>query len=232
MRDQLGVNERFSIFMFSDSVALGFPPVFSLCNPGRGSDTNFVTSNPRKWEKKFVAKFGKPLDDILADLTSAAEGPHSPILEILIDITNRGELTNTDISRRLVLVSDMLQNSAAHTLFPKRIPIPQAPPRPPQGGPMGGPFVPMPVSPSGANKTNPSRPAAQPKFRLQEPRKLTAKEAENLVDRMGGLSHLNRFRIEVYQIRGKYGDDKLATARQFWDLITNQYGAKIDWKVL
>src|SRR5712692_7447409 len=115
MRDHLGLNERLTIFVFADTVKQGFPYVFSHCNPGRGSDTNIWTSNPRKWEQKFHAKFGQPLDDIMADLIKATEGPRSPILEVLIDLTNREELTRRDLPRRIVLVSDMLQNSDAYS---------------------------------------------------------------------------------------------------------------------
>jgi hypothetical protein len=83
MRDQLGLNERLSLFVFENRVDEGFPPKFSRCNPGRASDTNFFTSNPRKWEKKFNDDFGKPLDKIIAELITPAEGTFSPILEIL-----------------------------------------------------------------------------------------------------------------------------------------------------
>jgi hypothetical protein len=47
-RDQLDVNERMSIFVFSSTVELGFPPAFSRCNPGRGSDTTLLISNPKR----------------------------------------------------------------------------------------------------------------------------------------------------------------------------------------
>jgi hypothetical protein len=48
-----------------------------------------------------------------------------------------------------------------------------------------------------------------------------------------GLPHLRDFKpIVVYQIHGKYPEEKLQMARQFWDLIATQYGARIDWRRL
>jgi hypothetical protein len=233
MRDQLGINERLSIFVFSTFPEPGFPPRFSLCNPGRASDTNLWISNPRRWEKRYMESFGRPLDDIIADLTSASEGPVSPILEILIDITNREEFYSRHIPKRVVVVSDMLQNSDMYTFFPKRILIPQSPPRPAPGTPVGGPFEPMPLTPPSVSRNDASKTGAPaPKYRIPEPRKLSPKDAENMVERKGGLQYLREFRVEVYQIRGKYPEEKLAAARQFWELIANQYGAKIEWKVL
>jgi hypothetical protein len=233
MRDHLGVNERLTIFVFSDTVKQGFSYVFSHCNPGRGSDTNMWTSNPRRWEQQFNAKFGQPLDEIMADLIRATEGPRSPILEVMIDLTNREELIRRDIPRRIVLVSDMLQNSDAYTFFAPRAPrLAPAPQRsaPPPG--IGGPFVPLNLTPPAPRET-PARPiAAAPKQKAVEARKLTPKEVTDIVEKRGGLAQLRKFNLEVYQIRGVYPEDKLSAARAFWDLVATQYGATINWKVL
>lgn len=236
MRDQLGLNERLTIFVFSDTVQPGFLPVFSLCNPGRASNTNIWTSNPRRWEKKFVESFGRPLDAIMAELTQATEGPVSPILEVLIDLSNREELVAGDTRRRIVLVSDMLQNSAIYTFFPKPpAPPPVVRPLPPPPPNIGGPLVePLPINPGSPKSGLTQRPITlpAPKPRPPEPRKLSAKDATEMVDRKGGLRHLRKFKIEVYQVRGVYPDEKLTAARQFWDLIAGQYGVTIEWKVL
>jgi hypothetical protein len=185
MRDQLRLNERLSIFVFDNVFEPGFRPVFSLCNPGRASDTTIIWSNPRRWETRFMESFGKPLDDILDDLAAATEGPVSPLLELLIELSNREELNTGDVERRIVLVSDMLQHSGAYTLFGK-------PPPPP---------------------LDPSR-------------------IESMVELLGGLRHLHRFQLEIYQIRGVYAEERLAAARRFWDQIAEHYGAEIEWKVL
>jgi hypothetical protein len=228
MRNQLGLNERLSLFVFENRVDEGFPPKFSRCNPGRGSDTNIFTSNPRRWEKKFNDDFGKPLDDIIAQLIKPAEGDSSPILEILIDITNRDELNKNDIPRRVVIVSDMLQNSDAYTFFPKPVPIRitvPTPPPPPQAAP--SPFAAPPARP-------PPSPRQITQYRVPPIKKPTPKEIEAMVERKGGLSRLKDFKpIVVHQIHGgKYTEEKLLMAREFWDSIATQYGARIDWKRL
>jgi hypothetical protein len=237
VRDHLGVNEKMSIFVFASTVEQGFPPAFSRCNPGRGSDTTILISNPRKWEKRFVASFGEPLDRVLNELTLPTTGPSSPILEVLIDLTNRQELINPEMPRRIVLVSDMIQNSDAHSLFPSIVaqPVVPIPNRPPG---VGGPYVPVPaplVLPSapGSTTIQPAQPAPpKPVVKRVEPRKLKGDEIVKLVEKKGGLGNLRKFRIEVYQIRGNYQEPRLASAREFWDLLASQYGAKIEWKVL
>ena len=230
MRDQLGINERLSIFVFQSVVQQGFPPVFSLCNPGRGSDTTFWISNPRRWEKRFQESFGKPLDDIITELTTASASQLSPILEVLVDLTNREELSSGEVPRRIVLVSDMLQNSDAYTFFPKPVVIPNSSPASPSttDAPMGGPLVLVPLSRLPQSKTN----TQTGQLRTIPPQKLTSKNIETIVEQKGGLSHLNKFKVEIYQIRGVYPEAKLTAAKQFWDQIANQYGARIEWKVL
>jgi hypothetical protein len=63
---------------------------------------------------------------------------------------------------------------------------------------------------------------------------LTPKEVEAMVERKGGLPRLKDFKsIVVHQIHsGKYTEEKLLMARQFWEAITTQYGARIEWKRL
>jgi hypothetical protein len=229
MRDELGLNERLSIFVFENKVEEGFPPVFSLCNPGRASDTNILTSNPRRWERKFNESFGRPLDEQIDQLTKPAQGDNSPILEILIDITNREELNRGNIPRRIVIVSDMLQNSDAYTFFPKpvaiRVPVPT--PRPPNPPGTNYPFA-----------VPPAQPAPPPRFRTEyrtpSIKKLTPNEVGAMVERKGGLPHLKEFKpIVVHQIHGgKYTEEKLLMAREFWETIATEYGAKIEWKRL
>jgi len=53
-----------------------------------------------------------------------------------------------------------------------------------------------------------------------------------LVERKGGLRHLRKFQIEIYQVRGGYSELLLTSAREFWDLVAGEFGAKIEWKVL
>jgi hypothetical protein len=233
VRDHLGVNEKMSIFVFASTVEQGFAPAFSRCNPGRGSDTTILISNPRKWEKRFVASFGEPLDGVLNALTLPTTGPSSPILEVLIDLTNRQELINPEMPRRIVLVSDMIQNSDAYSLFPSIVtqPVVPIPNRPPA---VGGPLVPAPLVLPSAPGSATVQPPVPPKpvTKKVEPRKLKGDEIVKLVEKKGGLGNLRKFRIEVYQIRGTYQEPRLALAREFWDLLASQYGSKIEWKVL
>lgn len=229
VRDQLAVNARLSIFVFSDHMERGFGPVFSLCNPGRATDTNFWISNPRRWERRFVESFGKPLDQILDDLSAATEGPVSPILEILVDLTNREELLTGGVPRQIIIVSDMLENSDAYSFFPRRMRLPLQNTHPSTNVPTGGPYVPLQIVP---NQTGSASPKPIVSRGFPNVNKLTPTYLEAMVQKKGGLRNLVKFQLEVYQIHGVYPETKLESARKFWDLIAAQYGVRVVWKVL
>jgi hypothetical protein len=134
-----------------------------------------------------------------------------------------------NIPRRIVIVSDMLQNSDAYTSFPRQVairdPVPNPPPASPPSG-AGGPFIAPPAHP-----LPPLRPTVR--YRTPPVKKLTPAEVEAMVERKGGLPRLKDFKpIVVHQIHGKYAEEKLQQARQFWDPIATQYGARIEWRRL
>lgn len=212
IRDEMRANERLSIFVFNSAVDYGFTPVFSLCNPGRGADVNFISSNPRRWEKRFLEKFGAPLEGILADLVRAEDGEYSPILEVIADVSNRSEFVQGRGEKHLVIISDMLQNSSVFTFFPK--PAPAAKTAPPSG--------------ANGSTTETSRTAATP----PPVRMPTKTEATALAMRVGGLSHLAKYKIRAYQVKGKYPEWRLRMAREFWNGVAASVGVSIDWQIL
>jgi len=105
------------IFVFSDLVEVGFQPMFSNCSPGRGSETNEFIDNPRMRQQAFDQGFERPLAEILTQLAEPDSGSSSPILEVLSDISSRVEYRGIDGDRRIVVISDMIQNSEALSLF-------------------------------------------------------------------------------------------------------------------
>ena len=107
------------IFVFSDLVEVGFQPMFSNCSPGRGSETNEFIDNPRMRQQAFDQGFERPLAEILTQLAEPDSGSSSPILEVLSDISSRVEYRGIDGDRRIVVISDMIQNSEALSLFPR-----------------------------------------------------------------------------------------------------------------
>jgi hypothetical protein len=106
-----GKLEIFAVRASSDSL---IEPLLHVCNPGRGSDTNEFTGNPRLMEKRWHEKFMDPLDKILEHaLSDSVSAKQSPIMEEIQQVSVQAFFeTPSKTSKRLVIVSDMLQNSA------------------------------------------------------------------------------------------------------------------------
>ncbi|GAA3075566.1 hypothetical protein GCM10010520_23340 [Rhizobium viscosum] len=117
LKDEIPQDYKLSIFTFQDKVEYGFPPIFSVCSPGRGQETSFWYGNPEKVQRKFAQMFGTPLSTVLSELQKPAEGTESPILEVLADITGREEFYSVQGIHQIILISDMLQNTELLNLF-------------------------------------------------------------------------------------------------------------------
>jgi hypothetical protein len=106
-----GKLEVFAVRSTSDRL---IEPLLQVCNPGRANDTNVLTGNPTLMEKKWHEEFMNPLDKslkvALSDFVSAKQ---SPIMEEIQEVSVDAFFeTPPKTSKRLVIVSDMLQNSA------------------------------------------------------------------------------------------------------------------------
>jgi len=91
-------------------------PTINICNPGRGDNLNTVTGNPVLMKKKWREKFSNPLDQILDNLLSKDIPENvSPIMESIQSIVIsafKGKAL-IDIPKKLIIISDMIQNSPA-----------------------------------------------------------------------------------------------------------------------
>lgn len=106
-----GKLEIFAVRASSDRL---IEPLLHVCNPGRGGDTNEFTGNPRLMEKRWHEKFMDPLDKSLkVALSDSASAKQSPIMEEIQQVSVQAFFeTPPKTSKRLAIVSDMLQNSA------------------------------------------------------------------------------------------------------------------------
>jgi hypothetical protein len=104
---------KFEVFVVRASSDQLIEPIIQVCNPGRGSDTNEWVGNPRLMEKRWHDKFIDPLDSSLKSALSASVSANqSPILEEIQQVSVHAFFeTPTQSAKRLVVVSDMLQNS-------------------------------------------------------------------------------------------------------------------------
>lgn len=88
-------------------------PVIVRCNPGTAEDVNDLTGNPAGVKKAHDDQFIAPLDLAFDSLTRASAADRSPIFESVQSVALT-ELTKSEVSnipRKLVLVSDLLQNT-------------------------------------------------------------------------------------------------------------------------
>lgn len=116
-RDLLAVGERLSLFELNERGNLADTNSFSLCNPGSGEQVNPLYRNPTRIQARYEAAFAEPLSDALDDLMTPKDAPQSPILEALARLSTERGFTPDVPGRRVVLVSDMLQNSDLFTVY-------------------------------------------------------------------------------------------------------------------
>jgi hypothetical protein len=110
--------EKFSIVALDSN--LSTHPLFSICNPG---EPNFLTDlyKGRRYTKRdFDQKFVGAAESVIASVRRPAQASTSPIVEYIHAWLGRDDF-NADIpKRRLVLLSDMRQNSTRVSLYRTR----------------------------------------------------------------------------------------------------------------
>lgn len=114
IKDQLAANERLSLFVLDETGTYSPAPVFDMCNPGRGNQANSLYENPRMVQKRFDEQFQGPLETVLVNLLRPGVAPQSPILESIIALKG-----STSQPERMIVVSDMLQNSGTLSFYRK-----------------------------------------------------------------------------------------------------------------
>jgi hypothetical protein len=115
LRARLEEREWLGLFVLrADNLVLPSPEI-ARCNPG--SDANPLYENPRLVRRRFEEEFRRPLEDALSRLAQS-ENPQdeSPILEMVeaVALDRNFDFTR---KRRLIIVSDMLQNTAAYSHY-------------------------------------------------------------------------------------------------------------------
>lgn len=116
-RDTLAVGERLSLFELDESGRLDATNQFSLCNPGSGDQVNPLYRNPDRIQARYEFLFDAPLQQALSDLVVPKDAPQSPILEALAELAQEPSMAQTVPGRRIILVSDMLQNSEIFSVY-------------------------------------------------------------------------------------------------------------------
>lgn len=92
-------------------------PEFSLCNPGDGGDLSQWTANPRLARKTWDSVFNQPFQAVLDSMLESGDASQSPIIETIQSVAATSFAPHDDVSKTLVIVSDLLQHSGNLTQY-------------------------------------------------------------------------------------------------------------------
>lgn len=94
-------------------------PVIVRCNPGTAADVNDTTGDPQATQRRYDQQFVRPLDAAFAEIAQASGASQSPILESVqsVALTELVTPAAANLPRKLVLVSDLLQNTPGANFY-------------------------------------------------------------------------------------------------------------------
>lgn len=108
---------RLTIVPFSDDIGAPLNTTFDVCSPGRRRDADTLTESGALIESAYREKFAAPLEEAVRDLTQASTAPRSPITEQIERIARDRTLGPVGVRRRIIVVSDFLQNTPAVSVY-------------------------------------------------------------------------------------------------------------------
>jgi hypothetical protein len=112
---ELSANERLDIYEISP-VGDPLKPKFSMCRPVSAAEVSELTGNKRLANERFEKRFKPAVADALNALLTTASADRSPIMESIQSaavVSLQAVELKPDAHKRLVIVSDMLENGAA-----------------------------------------------------------------------------------------------------------------------
>ena len=121
LRSRLALYEWVGVFVLSEDNLLLPVPEIQKCNPG--SEPNPIYENPDVVRRRFEEEFRGPIDDAIDRLVKTTRpSSTSPILEMIRAVALDRNYVGTR-SRRLIVVSDMLQNVSQYSHYRDRAPF-------------------------------------------------------------------------------------------------------------
>ena len=86
-------------------------PELKICNPGDGQGISGITANPEQIKQRYKVNFSDKIDDVLDNGLNSEGAPISPVMEMIQAVSVDAFPINGDTPKRLIIVSDMLQNT-------------------------------------------------------------------------------------------------------------------------
>jgi hypothetical protein len=113
VRNSLPKYGRLTLYKVAPTSDQLLQPVLDLCNPGDGSELSQGNANPAAARKRWQEKFSKPLDAAFISLAQETGAETSPVLQSVqsVALTKLQRPDAQGKPRKLVLVSDLLQNT-------------------------------------------------------------------------------------------------------------------------
>lgn len=107
-----------SLYALGEDFMSTAEPLMELCNPGDGSDVSTFDDNPGQRKKTYETRYLKPFMEHEEDLVTERSGKASPILE-MVQIAGITGFRKHAVSgeKRLVIVSDMIQNTPQLSMY-------------------------------------------------------------------------------------------------------------------
>lgn len=98
-------------------------PLLSVCHPGDPDTASEWTENPRLIRRRLDERFKRPLEALFAELLEREEASTSPLMEsvqsVAVSVLARHEYA--DIPKRLIVVSDLMQNTSNLSFFRRAV---------------------------------------------------------------------------------------------------------------
>jgi len=121
VRESVPRFDRIVLFALDDHSPSGVTgPLVDACNPGNAQETDKFRENARILSKKYAQIFDAPFKAALDAILSGGATDHSPIIEAIEEATVKtfGALRHPgDVRKRLIVVSDMIQNTTAVSFY-------------------------------------------------------------------------------------------------------------------
>lgn len=110
--------QKFSIVSLDSNQSVH--PVFSVCNPGAPSFWSDLYRGHRYTQRDFQDRFVGAADRVVEEVSAPGEANASPIVEYVHRWLGSDDFSPAMPNRRLILVSDMRQNSPLYSIYGRR----------------------------------------------------------------------------------------------------------------
>jgi hypothetical protein len=111
MKVTLQPEEHVTLYKLTEEKGELLKPVYEGCSLDSGKNANQLYENPEQIQRNFEANFAKPLKDQFKKIELNGQMKTSPLIEA-IDLAAQRMIESDVHHKRLIIMSDMLQNSS------------------------------------------------------------------------------------------------------------------------